>query len=422
MQTGEYKQFVEFADRQRASAEVEQIAFVGPDGKIAFASPAECVGQAVDRALWDKAAQSNEIVISEDDQSFSAYAPLRADEHLRRLQPSVEVNQLYGLLYLKVSKEKINKMLAGATDEFQRGVRTTVAWGAGVTLGGLVVVGVLLLLVIVRPLVRALNAAIEKLNDRSNDMTHLAEQLAGNSQQLAGGAGQQAASLQETSTALEQMAAAARQNAEHARSASDMASQARASASDGQRTMSQVTQSMNAINDASAQVSKIIKIIEEIAFQTNLLALNAAVEAARAGDHGRGFAVVADEVRNLAQRSAQAARDTTVLIDSSVAKAGEGSAVATAAAGALQTIIGEVSRVAEILGGIAKASREQAQGVEQINTAVSQVDKVTQQTAASAEEAAAAAQELTSHTQTVTGTVDELTALVRGSTHGSSRG
>ena len=156
--------------------------------------------------------------------------------------------------------------------------------------------------------------------------------------------------------------------------------------------MGQLNQAMHAINDSTSQITRIIKFIQEIAFQTNLLALNAAVEAARAGEHGKGFAVVAEEVRNLAQRSAQAAQDSTELIEGAAARAKDGSTVADSAAQVLRTIIEDVAKVTELLGGITRASEEQAAGVEQVNTAVSEMDRVTQQNAAVAQQSASAAE------------------------------
>ena len=198
-----------------------------------------------------------------------------------------------------------------------------------------------------------------------------------------------------------------RTNASNSKEANDLATDAHKAANEGETTMT-------AINESSDQISKIIKVIEEIAFQTNLLALNAAVEAARAGEHGKGFAVVADEVRNLAQRAAQAARETTGLIENSTNKAKEGTDVAGEVGKALGAIVSDVTKVTDLIDGITKASEEQAQGVDQVNTAVSQMDKVTQSNAAGAEESASASEELSAQANTVKGVVDELAALVGG--------
>ncbi len=244
------------------------------------------------------------------------------------------------------------------------------------------------------------NRIINGMTESIAQVNDAAGQVSSASQQLAEGASEQASSLEETSSALEQMAAMTRTNAENAKQANGLSAQAHKAAEDGDSTMA-------AISESSGQISKIIKVIEEIAFQTNLLALNAAVEAARAGEHGKGFAVVADEVRNLAQRAAQAARETTGLIEDSASKSREGTE-------AIKIIVGGVTKVTELLNGIAQASEEQAQGVDQVNTAVSQMDKVTQQNSAGAEESASAAEELSAQAAATKGLVDELTVLVRG--------
>ena len=277
-----------------------------------------------------------------------------------------------------------------------------------------VVLGTVLAFVLTRGITKPINRIIAGLTEGADQVNDAAEQVSAASQQLAEGNSEQASSLEETSSALEEMAAMTRTNADNAKQANDLSDQAKTAAQSGDQTMGQLNQAMTAINESSGQISKVIKVIEEIAFQTNLLALNAAVEAARAGEHGKGFAVVADEVRNLAQRSATAAKETTELIEGSVNAAKQGTDVAGEVGKALGAIVGDVTKVTELINGITKASQEQAQGVDQVNTAVAQMDKVTQQTASGAEESASAAEQLSAQAQNVKGMVDDLSALVGG--------
>ena len=271
--------------------------------------------------------------------------------------------------------------------------KLTVAWCAGI--GALAaVLAVLVALLTTRSITKPVSRVVVQLNEGAEQVNEAATQVAASAQELAAGNSEQASSLQETSSALEQMSAMTRANAENAHKANALASQARQNADASDQTMTQLNAAMAAINDSAGKIGKIIKVIEEIAFQTNLLALNAAVEAARAGEHGKGFAVVAEEVRNLAQRSAGAAKDTTELIEDAVTRAKEGTGVADAAGKALQGIAIDIKQVSDLLSGITTGSNEQAQGVEQINLAVSQMDKVTQQNAAGSEESASAAEEL----------------------------
>ncbi|MGA4644400.1 HAMP domain-containing methyl-accepting chemotaxis protein [Limisphaera sp. 4302-co] len=263
-----------------------------------------------------------------------------------------------------------------------------------------------------RKVLRLTAPMVGVLQESATQVASAAAQVTSTSQSLAQGASEQAASLEETSASLEELTAMTQRNAANAQQARQLASQTRTAVEAGQSEMSQLTRAMDDIQTASAEISKIIKTIDEIAFQTNLLALNAAVEAARAGEAGMGFAVVADEVRALAQRAAAAARETAEKIENSVAKSRAGADISQRVAQHLQDILTKARHVDELVAEIAAASQEQSQGIGQINAAVSQMDKVTQANAAAAEQSAAAAQELNAQAASLRQAVQALLLLV----------
>jgi methyl-accepting chemotaxis protein len=220
------------------------------------------------------------------------------------------------------------------------------------------------------------------------------QELAAGNMELSSRTETQASSLEETAASIEELTSTVKQNSDNAQHARSLVEGASSTAAQGGEVMTQVVSTMNDINEASRKIVDITGVIDGIAFQTNILALNAAVEAARAGEQGRGFAVVATEVRNLAQRSASAAKEIKVLIDDSVQKIQLGTNLVEQAGNTMATLVGNVHQVTQIVGEIAVASREQSDGIDQVNQAVAQMDQVTQQNAALVEEAAAATQSL----------------------------
>ncbi len=281
-------------------------------------------------------------------------------------------------------------------------------------------IGVLLLTLVIvawrfqRAISRPLAAIAARLGTAAEALAGLSRAVTRSSQTVADGASSQAASLQETSAALEEVSGMTRRNAENSERAKTSASQTRAAADTGTVDMREMTAAMDAIKSASGNIGKIIKTIDEIAFQTNILALNAAVEAARAGEAGLGFAIVADEVRSLAQRSAQAARETAERIEDSIGKSVQGASISIKVAHSLDEILTRAREVDQIVGDIATASNEQSQGLTQVVTAVTQVDQVTQSNAASAEETAAATHEMNNEVAVLHDAVEELRTMVGG--------
>ncbi len=277
-----------------------------------------------------------------------------------------------------------------------------------------VIVGLALAVLLTRSITKPVNRVIAVLSDGATQVTSASDQVAASSQHMAEGASEQASSLEETSASLEEMSSMTKQNADNASQANTMSAEARDATQKGQEAMGRMSQAIVKIKESSDETAKIIKTIDEIAFQTNLLALNAAVEAARAGDAGKGFAVVAEEVRNLAQRSAEAAKDTSGLIEGSQQNADNGVAVSEEVSEILVQIGDRVEKVTQLVSEVAAASSEQAEGIEQVNTAVFQMDQVTQSNAANSEEAASASEELSAQANELNEIVATLANIVGG--------
>lgn len=258
-----------------------------------------------------------------------------------------------------------------------------------------------------KSMVEQIRSALSSVRLSATEVDSGSEQISGASQSLSQGATETAASLEEISSSMTEIGSQTKANAENASQANILARQTRDSADSGYKKMSEMMTAMTLIQDSSNQIAKIIKVIDDIAFQTNLLALNAAVEAARAGRHGKGFAVVADEVRNLASRSAKAAKETSEMIESSIGKVQAGTNIATITEKAFKEIVASSVKVADLVGEIAAASNEQAQGIMEIGQGLEQIDKVTQLNTANAEETAAAAEELSAQARELTSLLEK---------------
>jgi methyl-accepting chemotaxis protein len=354
---------------------------------------------------------------------FNSYKPV-----LERIIDVVQKKQNHGPEFADLLKEwarlggamvdsagRLSHLGSRATGESAKSaaaqLHNTTTTQAGACVAGLLI-GLALAFFVTRDINRALRKVIQDLDGAAHQVMGGASQISAASQSLAQGASEQAATLQETSASSEQINAMASQNAENSKSAADNVVEASVRIGEANMNLEQMVVSMDEINASSDAISKIIRVIDEIAFQTNILALNAAVEAARAGEAGLGFAVVADEVRNLAQRCAQAAKDTAGLIEESITKSNDGKTKLDRVSKAVRSITESAGKVKTLVDEVKLGNEEQARGIEQIAKGITQMEQVTQSTAAQAEETAAASSELSTQAQAIGLVVQRLRALV----------
>lgn len=304
----------------------------------------------------------------------------------------------------------LNNKMSSSIHENSAGIQFLLIFGMIICTLAALFLGVVLSISISKPL----NLAVNQLNEGAQQVAAASNQLSSAAQQLSQGSAEQASAIEETSSTLQGSTSMLQQNTVNTKQAAQLSEKAKEMADKGGSEMLLMMESIQEIKKSSDQIAKIIKVIDDIAFQTNILALNAAIEAARAGEAGLGFAVVAEEVRNLAGRSAQAAKDTTAIIESNIGLSNNGVSVAGRVNEVLMEITIQAKKVRELMVEISAASQEQAQGVEQVNKALVQVEAVTQHNAANAEEGALASEELSAQADNMRKIVQELSRMVNG--------
>jgi methyl-accepting chemotaxis protein len=426
LQPGESSKFLNLAKQQVQLKQVREFSFYGPRGEMELSSNDNSQRLQVPDDILQKAVTTKELVVAGKEETadvFDFYLPLFVDQDMLRMNPEMNVGDFYGMLFVQFDKDRILNSIQHQRKRITEAERDTQALAQSVlsksfrnsfVIGTvfLVATAAMVIPIVRRSVIAPMKKAIAANQQIADYLSSVARQFTIASQTIAEGASEQASSFEETSSSLTEITSMTCNNAENANHANTLASQAKEVAAGGNESIQQMSRAMEEIRKSADTTSKIIKVINEIAFQTNLLALNAAVEAARAGEAGKGFAVVAEEVRNLAMRSAQAARETEVMIAQSIQEAQNGVEITQTVSRTLASITEHITKTAELVNEISVASKEQSQGIESINTAISQMGVVTQRNAANAEESATSAKELDIQADQLDETVSELIQLV----------
>jgi methyl-accepting chemotaxis protein len=419
LERGEMEKFIRLLKAQKSVKGLLEFSLFSREGVVTHSSDAENLNKALSPDLRARLLTDLQPVTRRTNNAFEIYQPQRVQADCRRCHVTWKEGEAGGVLFCRFSTESLTEAQQKWAVSSAAMKRSQITNGVVTALIIAVIFGTMAVLVVRYQIAAPLIRLLEHLTGASDKLRSTSNQLTSASQFLAEGASQQASSLEETSASLEELSTMIKNNADNAQTANSLANEARSAAESGSTRMTQMNQAMTDIQTAGSNIAKIIKTIDEIAFQTNLLALNAAVEAARAGEAGMGFAVVADEVRSLAQRSAQAAKETADKIEDSIQKSQKGAKLSSEVAENFRQITEKVRTVDELIEKIATASREQSQGISQLNTAVREVDTVTQSNAARAEESSAAAVEIHAQSDVLQEAIAGLMHLMAGNANGS---
>jgi methyl-accepting chemotaxis protein len=408
---GEMDVFDKLARLQATMPGLEEFSLYDHRGRVTYSSSKAELKREIAPDLKAQVFTAKAKVRRTNASTIETYTPQVAQASCLECHPRWKPGEIAGVSYIRFKSDAKAQLEARVDESVVEANRNRRVEGVATILGVFAVV-LGLVLFCTRSLRRSIGRVARELIGEGQRMTAEASQVAATSKTLAEDASEQAASLEESSSSLEELASMTKRNAEHSHRANELVRRARETAHRGTTDMASMDAAMRAIKDSSNDIAKIVKTIQEIAFQTNLLALNAAIEAARAGSAGMGFAVVADEVRALAQRSAEAARETAQKIADAVARTDQGAVISVQVAEDLKEILSAVGDVDTLIAQVASASREQDLGISQISSTVAAMDQITQRSAASAEETAGSAAMLTEQSAALETAVASLLALV----------
>jgi hypothetical protein len=414
LERGEMQKFIKILETQRSVKGLLEFSLFNPEGMVTHSSDSSFLRSPMAPDVRSILQSKPGRFERRTDAAFEIYEPLAITPDCVRCHTTWKEGGFGGTLLCRFSTDSLTQTKQASAASIAK-TQTSQIFSGSVTTVIIAAFFVVLAVLVVRYQIAApLASVLEHLTSASDHVRASAAKITTSSQTLAAGAGQQAAALEETSSSLTELSAMTKRNADNAREAKGLANHARNAAESGATEIQNMSRAMDAIKEASNNIAKIIKSIDEIAFQTNILALNAAVEAARAGETGQGFAVVADEVRNLAQRSAKAAQETAEKIKDSITKSDRGVQISLQVSKSFEEIMDKVRKVDDLVANIASASNEQSEGIGQASMAVSQVDKVTQSNAADAEESATAAKELNAQADALKEALNKMMHLMAG--------